>query len=76
MANPSVEKEIINQLNKLSSQQQQQVLDFARFLAMTKPVGVPGKELLRFAGAIPADDLNLMAQAIKEGCEQVDLNEW
>ena len=76
MANPSVEKEIINQLNKLSSQQQQQVLDFARFLAMTKPVGVPGKELLRFAGAIPADDLNLMAQAINEGCEQVDLNEW
>ncbi|MBD1925468.1 hypothetical protein H6F74_04090 [Trichocoleus sp. FACHB-90] len=67
---------MINHLNKLNSQQQQQVLDFARFLAMTKPVAVPGKELLRFAGAIPADDLNLMTQAIKEGCEQVDLNEW
>ncbi|MBD1834620.1 hypothetical protein H6F61_18425 [Cyanobacteria bacterium FACHB-472] len=61
----------MNHLNKLNSQQQQQVLDFARFLAITKPVGVPGKELLRFAGAIPADDLNLMIQAIKEGCEQV-----
>ena len=76
MTNPSLENEIINHLNKLSSQQQQQVLDFARFLVMTKPIGVPGKELLRFAGAISADDLNLMAQAVKEGCEQVDLNEW
>ncbi|MBD1933920.1 hypothetical protein H6F79_19170 [Trichocoleus sp. FACHB-69] len=66
----------MNHLNKLNLQQQQQVLDFARFLAMTKPAGVLGKKLLRFAGAIPADDLNLMAQAIKEGCEQVDLNEW
>jgi hypothetical protein len=76
MANPSVEKEIINQLNKLSSQQQQQVLDFARFLVMTKPVGVPGTKLLPFAGTIPAEDLNFMAQAVEEGCEQVDLNEW
>jgi hypothetical protein len=34
MINPLVEKEIFAQLNKLSDEQQQQVLDFARFLAM------------------------------------------
>jgi len=28
------------------------------------------------AGAIPADDLELMTQAIEAGCEKVDLDEW
>jgi hypothetical protein len=31
---------------------------------------------LKLAGTISQDDLKLMAQAIEEGCEQVDLNEW
>ena len=56
MINPLIEKQILATLNRLSDEQQRQVLDFARFLAMTKPVGVPGKELLRFAGTIPEDD--------------------
>jgi hypothetical protein len=29
--------------------------------------------LLRFAGAIPSDDLQLMPEVIEQGCEQVDL---
>ena len=37
--------------------------------------GVPGQQLLRFAGAIPLDDIQLMRQAIEEGCERVDTNE-
>mgnify|MGYP005619758627 CR=1 FL=1 len=37
---------------------------------------VPGKQLLRFAGAIPLDDLRLMQQAIEIGCEAIDSNEW
>ena len=35
-----------------------------------------GKDLLRFVGSIPADDLKRMSDAIEEGCETVDLNEW
>jgi hypothetical protein len=38
--------------------------------------GVPGRQLLRFAGAIPPDDLDLMRQAIEADCEQVDTHEW
>ncbi len=38
--------------------------------------GVPGRELLRFAGTIEPDDLILMEKAIEEGCEQVDADEW
>jgi hypothetical protein len=40
------------------------------------PTGVPGKNLLHFAGTISASDLQEMAQAIEAGCEQVDLDEW
>ena len=38
--------------------------------------GTPGRELLQFAGTIELDDLALMQQAIEEGCEQVDADEW
>jgi hypothetical protein len=40
------------------------------------PVGVPGASLLRFAGAISLKDLDAMREAIEEGCERTDFNEW
>ena len=38
--------------------------------------GVSGQSLLRFSGAVAADDLDRMRQAIAEGCEQVNVDEW
>jgi hypothetical protein len=75
MPNPSVEREIIAQLTKLSLEEQQRVLRFVRSLTTAEPVGMPGKDLLRFAGAIEADDLQAMARAIEEACEKINLNE-
>ncbi len=40
------------------------------------PKGVDGKNLLKFAGTIDPNDLELMSKAIDEGCEQVDTDEW
>lgn len=76
MTNPLFEKEILEQLKRLASEQQRQVLDYARSLARARPLGVPGKVLLPFAGTIEAGDLRTMAQAIEAGCERVDRNEW
>ena len=76
MPNPSIEKEIISQLGKLPLEKQQRVLHFACALATGEPVGIPGKDLLRFAGTIETSDLRVMAQAIEEDCEKVNLNEW
>lgn len=76
MAGPSYEREISFHLHKLSPEQQMRVLAFVRTLAEEKPSGVPGRELLRFSGAIDPDDLNEMERAITEGCEQVDPNDW
>ena len=38
--------------------------------------GVQGKELIKFAGTISSDDLQLMSQAILKDCERIDINEW
>ena len=76
MPNPSIENEIINQLGKLSLEKQQQVLHFVRALNIAKPFGIPGKNLLQFAGTIESGDLIIMAQAIEKDCEKVNLDEW
>lgn len=73
--NQLIEKEIFARLDKLSPEQQQQVLNFIRVI--NSLTGVAGKNLLRFAGTIESDDLHLITQAIEEDCEQVnDVDEW
>ena len=74
MTDQSIQKEIRDQLDKLPIEQQRQVLDFVRALA--KPVGKRGKDLLCFAGGINTEDLKVMSQAIEQGCEQININEW
>ncbi|HOT90141.1 MAG TPA: hypothetical protein PLJ78_02150 [Anaerolineae bacterium] len=39
-------------------------------------IGIPGKQLLHFAGIISLDDLQLMQRAIQADCEVLDRNEW
>lgn len=68
-----VKNDLIAQLDKLPYGLQLRVLDFAKALI---PKGIQGKTLLRFEGAIPAEDLQLMSKAIEEGCEKVDTDEW
>ena len=72
----TLQKEILDQLNKLPLEHQRKVLEFARSLSKANPVGKAGKELLSFAGAIEVEDIKAISQAIEEGCEQVNINEW
>ncbi|MBI4683706.1 MAG: hypothetical protein HY755_00725 [Nitrospirae bacterium] len=73
MTTISIKDNLVSQLDKLPYDLQLRVLDFLKTLI---PKGVEGKSLLRFEGAIPADDLNLMSKAIEENCERVDISEW
>lgn len=75
MNTPVIEK-VVEQLKDLPHELQWRVLEFARSLTFSAPHGVPGRQLLRFAGAIPRGEVELMRQAIEQGCEQVDVNEW
>jgi hypothetical protein len=74
--NTAVEKDIHEQLARLPLEQQRQVLEFARALATAKIHGVPGQNLLHFAGTIDLEDLMDIERAIKEGCEKVNPDEW
>ncbi|MEP1060165.1 hypothetical protein [Phormidium sp. FACHB-592] len=52
------------------------MLEFVRSLVKAEVRGTPGQQLLRFAGSIPSDDLQLMREAIEQDCARVDINEW
>lgn len=69
-------EQVVSRMRSLPEAMQQQVLSFTRMLQASMPVGVSGSSLLPFAGSIADDDLQLMSEAIDEGCERVDSNEW
>ena len=75
----SIQSELLTYLGQLPADDQVRVVDFARSLAKEpKPrqVGVPGRELLKFVGTIPPEDLEEMKRIIEEDCERIELNEW
>ena len=76
IAEEQLKDQLLEQFDKLSPEQQRRLVEFAQSLATTRPRGVPGRELLSFAGTIDADDLRRMADAIDNDCEQIDLHEW
>lgn len=77
MLDPVIKQQILDELRRLDADKQRRVLDFARELSEAdRPRGVPAKELSRFAGLIPKEDLEEMKRAIEEDCERIDYDEW
>lgn len=78
MAAHPIREELLKQLEKLSRENQEKVLDFARSLAaIPEPLRRrSGKDLLAFAGAIDRQDLAEIAKAIQEDCERIDPSAW
>jgi len=70
--NTQLIEKVVEQLKSLPYDLQRQVLEFTRVLALSVPRGVAGKQLLQFAGAIPLSDVDLIREAVEQGCEQVD----
>ena len=69
-------QEIIQRLDKLTPVQQKQVLNSVLSFLGEPIRGTPGKELLKFAGLFPPEDLEEIKRAIEVGCGQVDESEW
>lgn len=74
--NIPIVEEVVEQLKVMPQHLQWQVLEFVRALVKSGVRGTPGQQLLRFAGSIPIDDLQLMREAIDRDCERVDVDEW
>lgn len=70
---------VYDQYERLGAAKQKLVLDFVRALATTKIArqrGVPGKNLISYAGDIDPADLESMSKLIALDCGQVSLSEW
>lgn len=63
MTTTFIKNNLIDQISRLPYDLQLRVFDFVKTLI---PKGIEGKSLLRFEGAISADDLHLMSKAISE----------
>ena len=74
--NIPITDEVVEQLRAMPQPLQRQVVEFMRSLVKAEVRGTPGQRLLRFAGSIPATDLQLMRETIKRDCERVDIDEW
>lgn len=69
----SIREQLAQQIDRLTEEQQKRLLETAK--AIARPKGIPGSALLKFAGRIPADDVERMEKAI-EDCEQIDPDGW
>jgi len=74
--NTPVVGKVIEQVRALPVELQWRVLEFTRALAASVPHGVPGRQLVRFSGIVPPDDVRQMRRAIENGCEAVDPTGW
>ncbi len=75
MVVPAIKEQILQDLDELSPRQQERAAELVRDLASSLPKGVPGRDLLRFAGTIDEQSAREMTEAIEEGCERVELDE-
>ena len=72
----SVDRELQRRIAKLGPDEKRQVLNYIIVLEDTRPAGTPGSAVVPFAGSISAEDAKEMADAIEEGCEQIDWDGW
>jgi hypothetical protein len=71
-----IEGELYEQLKGMGPAEKRRMLQFARALKRSAVPGTAGRDITRFAGTIPAEDLDAIAAEIDSGCEQVNPNEW
>lgn len=74
--NNEIISEAAAQMAKLPYKLQERALNFIKELTLPVKSGVPGRNLLKYAGSIPSDDLNIMSDVIKNDCRKIDANEW
>ena len=67
---------ITKQLENLPEEMQKKVLKYVKNLQKDSLKGVSGNQLIKFAGCISNDDLEMMKKEIESGCERIDSDEW
>ena len=76
MVLPAVKDQILQDLDQLSPEQQKQATELVHGLVSRLPKGASVEDLMQLAGSLDDQSAREMMEAIQEGCERVDLNEW
>ena len=76
MLDAAIQSDLLKEVERLSPPLQRKVVDFAHSLATSRPRGTPAKQLLKFAGFLSPEVAKAMMDAIEDGCERIDANEW
>jgi hypothetical protein len=76
MVDATVKEQILGDLERLSPEMQARAAQLVHGLVSAAPRGVPGRDLLRFAGTIDAESIREMEEAIEDGCERIDPEAW
>lgn len=79
MNSPTIKNLILAEIDQLTSEQQNQLLAMARWLrTSTVPSGTSGNILIDYMDSFEFESgaVDEMMQAIEEGCERIDWDEW
>ena len=72
-------EEAISQIRKLPESEQNDIAQSILNQLQQKKYllkGKSGQELLKFAGSIDSESLQLISQAIEEDCTNININNW
>ena len=72
----AVVERLASTVRELPEPLQLRVLEFAQALSAPRSEGIPGRDLLRFAGRLKPEVVDRMAAVIETECERVDPDEW
>lgn len=73
---PTIKEQILDDLNRLSPEQQRRAAELVHGLVSPLPKGASVEDLMKVAGTLDDQSAREMMAAIEEGCERVDLDEW
>jgi len=76
MVRPAIREQILSDLDRLSPEQQKRAAELIHGLVTPLPKGASIDDLLKVAGTLDEESAREMREAIEEGCERVDLDEW
>lgn len=74
MKRDSLDQQVLQYFHELAEAEQIDVLKYVKSLVVRKQSR--NQELLKLAGSIQEGDLQRIEQAIAQGCEGVDKDEW
>ncbi len=74
MSDKTIDTQLLDYFHSLAKSQQLDVLNYLK--SLLEKDSSSSKGLLKLAGSISSEDLKLIDERIKDGCEQIDEDGW